>query len=67
MAITQEASLDSKFKDFTIIQAEYKRVGSHGIRADIMIPKTVSPGKRPVIIRFHGGFLVSHYSKFRQT
>ncbi|KAN0071871.1 Alpha/Beta hydrolase fold [Elaphomyces granulatus] len=65
MAITQEASLDSKFKDFTIIQAEYKRVGSHGIRADIMIPKTVSPGKRPVIIRFHGGFLGEKTYKFQ--
>jgi len=57
MAVTQK-TLESMFKDFTIIQAQYKRVGSHGsIRADIIAPKSVPPGKRPVIARFHGGFL----------
>lgn len=59
MAVTQKV-LDDKFKGFTITQAHYKRVGSHGIRADILAPKSVSPGKRPVIVRFHGGFLVCH-------
>ncbi|KAL1966014.1 hypothetical protein VTN77DRAFT_4954 [Rasamsonia byssochlamydoides] len=38
--------------------AVYKKVGEHGIRADVLIPKEVPSGKRPVIARFHGGSLI---------
>lgn len=51
--------VDPKLEGFNIIQATYKTVGDHDIRTDILVPKTPSSGKRPVIIRFHGGGLVS--------
>lgn len=49
---------DPKFAGLNIIQATYKHVGDHAIRADILLPRAPSTGKRPTIIRFHGGGLV---------
>ncbi|KAI7973147.1 hypothetical protein EIK77_004424 [Talaromyces pinophilus] len=49
----------NKFANFNILQANYKVVDGHEIRADFIIPKSLSAGKAPVIARFHGGGLVS--------
>ncbi|KAF4961505.1 hypothetical protein F66182_18234, partial [Fusarium sp. NRRL 66182] len=48
----------SKFANFNILQANYKVVDGHEIRADLIIPKSLPAGKAPVIARFHGGGLV---------
>lgn len=48
----------NKFANFDIIQTTYKKVNDHEIRADFVIPKSEFKGKRPVIVRFHGGGLV---------
>ncbi|KAJ7585159.1 Alpha/Beta hydrolase protein [Mycena floridula] len=47
-----------KFAPFNIFTATYKTVHDHEIQADVLIPKSISPTKCPVIIRFHGGGLV---------
>ncbi|EEA19549.1 hypothetical protein TMatcc_009683 [Talaromyces marneffei ATCC 18224] len=47
-----------KFANFNILQANYKVVDGHEIRADLIIPKSLPAGKAPVIARFHGGGLV---------
>lgn len=49
----------SRIAGFDLIQTEYKRFQDHGIRADFLVPQTPFHGKRPVIVRFHGGGLVS--------
>ena len=49
----------SKFDAFNLTTATYKTVGEHPILADIMIPKNVPAGAHPLIVRFHGGGLVS--------
>ncbi|KAE8147901.1 alpha/beta-hydrolase [Aspergillus avenaceus] len=56
---------EDKYSAFHIIQATYKSsadTGSH-ITADILIPHTLrntaGPGPRPVVVRIHGGFLVT--------
>ncbi|KKA18704.1 hypothetical protein T310_7345 [Rasamsonia emersonii CBS 393.64] len=54
----------AKFTNFSIIQADYKTVGRHHIRADIVIPNSLAPGKWPVIVRFHGGGLIIGDSLF---
>lgn len=46
------------FTGFDLIQPNYKHFGDHGIRADILVPQSPHTGKRPVIVRFHGGGLV---------
>lgn len=52
---------DPKLDGFDILQASYKTVESHEIRVDVLIPRTAHIGKRPTIVRFHGGGLVSFY------
>ncbi|KAJ7583906.1 Alpha/Beta hydrolase protein [Mycena floridula] len=47
-----------KFAPFNIFTATYKTVHDHGIQADVLIPKSISPAKCPIIVRFHGGGLV---------
>ncbi|KAI9039368.1 uncharacterized protein KD926_009511 [Aspergillus affinis] len=54
---TSIVNLD-KFANFDVIQTTYKKVHDHEIRADFVIPKFKSTGKRPVIVRFHSGGLV---------
>ncbi|KAK9323822.1 Alpha/Beta hydrolase protein [Lipomyces orientalis] len=49
----------AKFTEFNISTACFKKVGNHEIKADIMIPKTLSSGKYPVVVRFHGGYLIT--------
>lgn len=50
-----------KLVKFNVIQTKYKHVGDHRIRADFFVPQTAPTGKRPVIVRFHGGGFVSCY------
>ncbi|KAJ5306101.1 hypothetical protein N7508_005116 [Penicillium antarcticum] len=47
-----------KLVGLDLIQTTFKKVGDHEIRTDILIPKKPLDGKRPVILRFHGGGLV---------
>ncbi|KAJ5162143.1 hypothetical protein N7492_007535 [Penicillium capsulatum] len=54
----------TKLDGFDVIQAPYKSVGDHEIRTDIVVPQGTSNGKRPVILRFHGGGLAMGDSLF---
>lgn len=40
---------------FDIYEEDYKLVDGIPIQATILIPKTPSDGKRPLLVRFHGG------------
>lgn len=55
MSIPSNAKLDG----FDIVQHDYKHIGDHGIRVDILTPRTNHVGPRPLIVRIHGGGLVS--------
>ena len=48
-----------KFEKFDIHSTKYKSVNDQPIGVDVLIPKNAKPGKLPVIVRFHGGYLVS--------
>jgi hypothetical protein len=51
----------SIFDPFTIYRTHYESAGVQ-IGVDILVPKTLQlpvPVERPVIVRIHGGFLVS--------
>ncbi|EAW20314.1 uncharacterized protein NFIA_099490 [Aspergillus fischeri NRRL 181] len=48
-----------KLSGFNLIQRHYKQIRDHAIRADFIIPKSTFTGKRPVIVRFHGGGLIT--------
>lgn len=52
---------DDKAVDFNIVEATYKTVHHQDINAYVYVPKNSAPGKKPVIVRFHGGGFVSHH------
>ncbi|OKL61364.1 hypothetical protein UA08_03814 [Talaromyces atroroseus] len=58
-SIRPGATFAPKFTKFNILQAPYKVVDGHEIRADLIIPKSLPAGRKaPVIARFHGGGMV---------
>lgn len=59
MAITSDPKLDG----FDVLQTNFKHVGGHPIRADVLVPQKPHTGKRPVILHFHGGGLVSYFPR----
>jgi cephalosporin-C deacetylase-like acetyl esterase len=48
----------NRFDSFNVYRTFYKKVGSHEIEANILVPKGLKPGKHPVMIKWHGGGLV---------
>ena len=63
MAMSAAALNPEKFSPFHIHSTTYKAVNEHPISVDILVPKGLKPGnnKYPLIVRFHGGFLVSNH------
>lgn len=55
----QSPLAQKRLAGFDLVQTNYKTVGDHNIRADLIIPQSNYTGKRPVIIHFHGGGFVS--------
>lgn len=47
-----------KFSQFIVSVTSYKQVNGHEINAYALIPKGAKSGRRPVHVRFHGGWLV---------
>jgi cephalosporin-C deacetylase-like acetyl esterase len=48
---------------FNIFTTPYKTLNNHAITADVLIPKNIQPGKHPLLVRLHGGCLVSVYNE----
>jgi acetyl esterase/lipase len=44
---------------FNISTVTYKTVNSHAITTDVFIPKSLPAGKYPMLVRFHGGGLIT--------
>lgn len=49
----------SKFEHFDLTDVTYKTIEDHKIGLTILTPKNLRPGTYPLIIRFHGGFLIT--------
>ncbi|KAF5878458.1 putative alpha beta hydrolase fold-3 domain protein [Botrytis fragariae] len=45
----------AKFSQFNVSVKTYKTVRDHEIQAYILVPKNISPGPHPVIVKIHGG------------
>jgi cephalosporin-C deacetylase-like acetyl esterase len=50
---------ENRFDHFNVYTTSYKKIGDHGIEVNVLVPKGISPGKHPVVVRWHGGGLVS--------
>lgn len=64
MAPLDDTTGETRFDSFDVYRTSYKTIGSHNIHVGILIPKDLRPGKHPLVVKFHGGGLVSftfHY------
>ncbi|KAJ7586735.1 Alpha/Beta hydrolase protein [Mycena floridula] len=52
---SQTTNASRKFSPFNVSTATYKVIHDHEIRADILIPKSLSPSLCPLIVQIHGG------------
>lgn len=62
MAPLDDTTPETRFDSFTIHRTSYKEVNNQPIDVGILVPKSLKPGKHPLLVKFHGGGLVS--SKF---
>lgn len=49
----------TRFDSFHIYETSYKNIGDHEIEVNVLVPKDIKPGKCPVMMKWHGGGLVS--------
>ncbi|RMZ69973.1 Alpha beta hydrolase fold-3 [Pyrenophora seminiperda CCB06] len=52
---TPETRLDS----FHVYRIPYKKIGEHAIEVGILVPKELEKGKHPVMVKWHGGGLIT--------
>ncbi|KAF2149003.1 alpha/beta-hydrolase [Myriangium duriaei CBS 260.36] len=55
---------DIKFTNFDIVDTEYKNINGVAFKASIITPKHLKKGTRPVIVRWHGGALITGHRLF---
>jgi cephalosporin-C deacetylase-like acetyl esterase len=59
MAPYDNTTGETRFDSFHIYRIPFKKVGDHEIEVGILVPKDLKPGKHPLIVKYHGGGLVS--------
>jgi len=57
MAHSEATTSADRFVNFNTTDCTYKTIDDHAIKCTVLTPKTAVTGKRPVIVRWHGGFL----------
>jgi cephalosporin-C deacetylase-like acetyl esterase len=50
---------DARYEPFNAYDFIYKFIHDIAIPATVLVPKNLSPGKYPVLVRWHGGFLIT--------
>ncbi|KAF1919364.1 Alpha/Beta hydrolase protein [Ampelomyces quisqualis] len=59
MAPLDDTTPETRFDSFDVHRTSYKKIGEHAIEVAILVPKNIKPGKHPLIVKFHGGGLVT--------
>ncbi|CBX95999.1 hypothetical protein IAQ61_004821 [Plenodomus lingam] len=49
----------NRFDSFHVYRTSYKNIGPHAIDVGILVPKDLKPGSHPLLVKFHGGGLVT--------
>jgi acetyl esterase/lipase len=49
----------TRFDSFNLYRTSYKKISDHEIEVNVLVPKDITPGKQPVMVKWHGGGLVS--------
>jgi cephalosporin-C deacetylase-like acetyl esterase len=59
MAPLDDTTPETRFDSFSVYRTSYKKIRDHEIEVGILVPNDLKPGKSPLIVKFHGGGLVS--------
>jgi len=59
MAPLDDTTPETRFDSFNVYRIPYKKIGEHEIEAGILVPKGLKAGKHAVMVKFHGGGLVT--------
>ena len=62
--IPADMAVSSRFSDFNVVDVNYKEVNGTLIPASILIPKDIKPGKHPILVRWHGGCLITGHRMY---
>jgi cephalosporin-C deacetylase-like acetyl esterase len=62
--IPADMAVSVKFAAFNIVDVHYKTVNGVAVPASILIPKDIRPGKHPLLVRWHGGCLITGHRMF---
>jgi cephalosporin-C deacetylase-like acetyl esterase len=49
----------TRFDSFNLYRTSYKKLGDHEIEVNVLVPKGMKAGKHPLMVKWHGGGLVS--------
>jgi len=49
----------TRFDSFNFYRTSYKKINEHEIEVNVLVSKGIKAGKHPVMVRWHGGGLVS--------
>jgi hypothetical protein len=53
---------ETRFDSFEVFKTSYKRIGSHEIEVNVLVPKSIKSGKCPIVMKWPRRF-----SKFPHT
>jgi cephalosporin-C deacetylase-like acetyl esterase len=59
MAPRDDTTLATRFDSLHVYRTSYKKIVEHEIEVGILVPKDLKPEKHPLMVKFHGGGLVS--------
>ncbi|KAF2821833.1 alpha/beta-hydrolase [Ophiobolus disseminans] len=59
MAPLDDTTAATRFDSFHVHRTFYKKIGDHQIAVGILVPKVLQPGKHPLMVKFHGGALIT--------
>ncbi|KAH7356325.1 Alpha/Beta hydrolase protein [Pyrenochaeta sp. MPI-SDFR-AT-0127] len=64
MAPLDATTAATRFDSFDIYHTSYKKIGDHEIELGILVPNDLKPDKHPLLVKFHGGGLVTGHCLF---
>ncbi|KAF1962094.1 alpha/beta-hydrolase [Byssothecium circinans] len=47
----------TRFDSFNFYRTSYKKIGDHEIEVNVLVPKDITRGKHPLMVKWHGGGL----------
>lgn len=62
--IPADMAVATKFSAFNVVDVNYKEVNGVRIPASILIPKDAQTGPHPVLVRWHGGCLITGHRMY---